>query len=67
MTLDPRDTGTLKQIMRDPWLDMSQKEEFRHDNEPPSDDMETWVTEETMNLGLERCNPGLNINRQNTL
>lgn len=50
MTLDRRDTGTLKQIMRDPWLDMSQKEEFKRYNEPPSEDMEPWVIEETKSL-----------------
>ena len=54
MTLDPRNRGSLKQIMRGLWLNVGQGEELRSYNEPPCDNMDPWVSELMMNLGSER-------------
>lgn len=53
MILNTKDRGTLKQIMRDPRLNMGQEEELSLYSKPPCNDMDPWVTEEIRNLVFE--------------
>lgn len=54
LNLNPEQRDDLKAIMPDPWLNMGQEEELKPYVEPPSDDTDTWVKEEMVNLGF-RC------------
>lgn len=53
MTRLPRDRGTLKQITRDPALNMGQEEKLGPYSEPPCGDMNACMAEEMANLLLE--------------
>lgn len=53
VTLNPESRENLEDFMADPWLNMDQEEELRPYCEPPSDDMDPWVTEEMLNLGSQ--------------
>ena len=45
MTLNPKDRESLKESMKDPWLNIRQEEILRPYSEPPCDDLDSWVTE----------------------
>lgn len=49
MILNPKDRGSLKEIMWDPWLNTSQEETLR----PYSESIDPWVSEEMINLEFE--------------
>ncbi|XP_011353757.1 pro-neuregulin-3, membrane-bound isoform [Pteropus vampyrus] len=49
MTLHPKNRGSLKEIMQNPWLNTSQEEALR----PYSEPMDPWVSEEMINLWFE--------------
>lgn len=52
VTPHPTERSSLEAIMPDSWLNMGQEEELWPYNEPPSDGMDPWVTQQMVNVGF---------------
>lgn len=54
LTLDPYNRGTLEEIMKDKWINMGQEEELRPYREPPSNFINSQVTQIMRKLGFQQ-------------